>query len=245
MQQADSITFSVQHLHHTYGDKSAKKSQKTTALSDVSFEIPRGKTVGLIGPDGVGKSTLLALIAGVKILQQGEIRVFGKNIADKADREALTHQIAFMPQGLGKNLYLTLSISENIDSHARMFGLPEAERKERIARLLKATGLLPFADRPAGKLSGGMKQKLSLCCALVHSPELLILDKPTTGVDSLSRCQFWQLVEDLRAESPEMTVIVATAYIDESEGFEHVLAMDNGVLLADKLTQQVIAETQS
>lgn len=126
-----------------------------------------------------------------------------------------------------------------------MFGLSSKQRKARINRLLRATGLLPFADRAAGKLSGGMKQKLSLCCALVHSPDLLILDEPTTGVDPLSRRQFWELVEDLRKETPDMTVIVATAYIDEAEDFEYVLAMDDGKLIVDKPTQTVIAETNS
>ena len=231
------LAVAVEDLVHCYG--------KTTALQQVTLQIPRGKTVGLIGPDGVGKSTLLSLIAGVKIIQSGIVQVFDRNMADKKVRDELSHKVAFMPQGLGKNLYLTLSIYENIDFHARLFGLKRNQRDARIRRLLKATGLLPFADRPAGKLSGGMKQKLSLCCALVHSPDLLILDEPTTGVDPLSRRQFWQLVEDLRQEEEGMTVIVATAYIDEAEGFEHVLAMDDGKLIADKPTKQVIAETGS
>ncbi|WP_230621295.1 ribosome-associated ATPase/putative transporter RbbA [Aggregatibacter sp. Marseille-P9115] len=228
---------SVEHLSHSYG--------KTTALSDITLQIPRGMTVGLIGPDGVGKSTLLSLIAGVKILQTGSVQVFGLNVAEKKARDTLSHQIAFMPQGLGKNLYLTLSIYENIDFHARLFGLNKQQRHDRIQRLLNATGLAPFANRAAGKLSGGMKQKLSLCCALVHSPDLLILDEPTTGVDPLSRRQFWRLVDDLRQEEDGMTVIVSTAYIDEAERFEHVLAMDDGKLIANAPTQQLIAETQS
>ena len=228
---------SVEHLSHSYG--------KTTALSDVTLQIPRGTTVGLIGPDGVGKSTLLSLIAGVKILQTGSVQVFGLNVAEKKARDTLSHQIAFMPQGLGKNLYLTLSIYENIDFHARLFDLNKQQRHDRIQRLLNATGLAPFANRAAGKLSGGMKQKLSLCCALVHSPDLLILDEPTTGVDPLSRRQFWRLVDDLRQEEDGMTVIVSTAYIDEAERFEYVLAMDDGKLIANAPTQQLIAETQS
>lgn len=237
MMTDNNIAVAVEHLSHSYG--------KTTALSDLSVQIPQGTTVGLIGPDGVGKSTLLSLIAGVKIIQQGSVQVFDYNVANKKARDILSHKVAFMPQGLGKNLYPTLSINENVDFHARLFGLDKKYRKARIERLLRATGLLPFADRPAGKLSGGMKQKLSLCCALVHSPDLLILDEPTTGVDPLSRRQFWELVESLRKESPTMTVIVATAYIDEAEGFEHVLAMDDGKLIADKPTKQVIEETGS
>lgn len=231
------FAISIQHLSHQYG--------KTQALKEVSLQIPQGVTVGLIGPDGVGKSTLLSLISGVKILQQGDISVFGLNIADSKARDQLSHKIAFMPQGLGKNLYPTLSIYENIEFHARLYSLPKNYRQARIERLLQATGLLPFADRPAGKLSGGMKQKLSLCCALVHSPDLLILDEPTTGVDPLSRRQFWELVESLRQESPTMTVIVATAYIDEAEGFEHLIAMDDGKIIADKPTRQVMLETNS
>lgn len=227
----------IERLSHAYG--------KIQALTEISLQIPRGISVGLIGPDGVGKSTLLSLIAGVKIVQQGNLLVFGKDIRQKADRDSLSYQIAFMPQGLGKNLYPTLSINENIDFHARLFGLPAKERQARIQRLLHATGLSPFADRPAGKLSGGMKQKLSLCCALVHSPDLLILDEPTTGVDPLSRQQFWALVADLQKETPDMTVIVATAYIDEAEHFDYLLAMDDGKLIANAPTQQIMADTQT
>lgn len=235
MADKQKLAVNVQNVSHNYG--------KTQALVDISLTIPQGVTVGLIGPDGVGKSTLLSLIAGVKILQQGQITVFEQDIAVRKQRETLSHKIAFMPQGLGKNLYPTLSIAENIEFHARLFGLPADQRQQRIQRLLDATGLSPFADRAAGKLSGGMKQKLSLCCALIHSPDLLILDEPTTGVDPLSRRQFWQLVADLRAETPNMTVIVATAYIDEAEGFEHLLAMDDGKLIANQPTKQVMQQT--
>jgi ribosome-dependent ATPase len=227
----------LRHVSHQY--------RQTVALRDVSLQIRRCATVGLIGPDGVGKSTLLSLIAGVKIIQQGEVLVFGDSMADKHSRQLLSHRIAFMPQGLGQNLYPTLSVNENVDFHARLFGLRGAMRHERIARLLQATGLTPFADRPAGKLSGGMKQKLSLCCALVHNPELLILDEPTTGVDPLSRRQFWQLIDQLRQENPDMTVIVATAYFDEAKRFEYLLAMDDGRLIVNAPTQQVLEETHT
>ena len=141
-----------------------------------------------------------------------------------------------MPQGLGKNLYPTLSVYENIDFFASLFGLPETERKKRIRHLLEATGLAPFPHRPAGKLSGGMKQKLSLCCSLVHDPDLLILDEPTTGVDPLARQQFWSLVDSLRAGRPELSVIVATAYIEEAQNFKYIIAMDNGKILINDLT---------
>ena len=154
-------TVSIQNLSHRYG--------KTLALDDVSLDIPKGATVGLIGPDGVGKSTLLSLMAGVKVIQDGRVEVLGGDMADKDVRRDLSHRIAFMPQGLGRNLYPTLSVYENIDFHARLFGLDGQERTRQIARLMEATRLAPFADRAAGKLSGGMKQKLSLCCALART----------------------------------------------------------------------------
>ena len=227
-------TVSIQNLSHRYG--------KTLALDDVSLDIPKGATVGLIGPDGVGKSTLLSLMAGVKVIQDGWVEVLGGDMADKDVRRDLSHRIAFMPQGLGRNLYPTLSVYENIDFHARLFGLDGQERTRQITRLMEATRLAPFSGRAAGKLSGGMKQKLSLCCALVHSPDLLILDEPTTGVDPLSRRQFWALVDDLRREHAGMTVIVATAYIEEAQRFERLLAMDAGRLLENKPTADVLAD---
>ena len=227
-------TVSIQNLSHRYG--------KTLALDGVSLDIPKGATVGLIGPDGVGKSTLLSLMAGVKVIQDGRVEVLGGDMADKDVRRDLSHRIAFMPQGLGRNLYPTLSVYENIDFHARLFGLDGQERTRQITRLMEATRLAPFSDRAAGKLSGGMKQKLSLCCALVHSPDLLILDEPTTGVDPLSRRQFWALVDDLRREHAGMTVIVATAYIEEAQRFERLLAMDAGRLLENKPTADVLAD---
>ena len=218
----------IDHLSHRYG--------KTTALDNISLTLPRGATVGLIGPDGVGKSTLLGIIAGVRRIQSGQVRVLDGDMTRARDRLALSHRIAYMPQGLGRNLYPTLSVYENIDFHARLFGLERRERRARIQRLLDATGLAPFPDRAAGKLSGGMKQKVSLCCALVHSPDLLILDEPTTGVDPLSRRQFWALVHDLQQETTGMTTLVATAYIEEAEQFRQLLAMDAGKLLINAPT---------
>lgn len=216
--------------------------KNVTAVDHVSLKIQPGITVGLVGADGVGKSTLLSLIAGTRIIQGGRVRVFGRDLSVAANRDELSLRVAFMPQGLGRNLYPTLSVSENISFHADLFGLRGKARESRIRRLLAATSLAPFADRAAGKLSGGMKQKLSLCCALVHSPDLLILDEPTTGVDPLSRRQFWQLVSDLMKETPGMTVIISTAYIDEAEGFTHTIIMDDGRIIADRNTRDLMAQ---
>ncbi len=149
-------------------------------------------------------------------------------MADAAHRAAVCPRIAYMPQGLGKNLYPDLSVRENIEFFGRLFGQSRAERESRIAELLDSTGLAPFADRPAKKLSGGMRQKLGLCCALIHDPDLLILDEPTTGVDPLSRRQFWELIDRMRARRPGMSVIVATAYMEEAERFDWLVAMNAG-----------------
>ena len=232
---AEVLAIDVRDLCHQYGD--------TCAVDHVSLQLPRGRTIGLVGPDGVGKSTLLSLIAGVKRLQAGRVEVLGEDIAMGPARQRLSPRIAFMPQGLGRNLYATLSVSENIDFFGRLFGLNAQERATRIQRLLDATGLTPFRDREAGKLSGGMKQKLGLCCSLVHDPDLLILDEPTTGVDPLSRRQFWTLVEALRQERPGMTVIVATAYMEEAERFEYLIAMNAGRVLLMDHTEAVLART--
>src|SRR5271169_2306491 len=164
-------------------------------------------------------------------------------MADNAHRTAQGARIAYMPQGLGRNLYPTLSVFENIDFHGRLFGQSEAERQRHIDELFKATSLDPFMSRPAGKLSGGMKQKISLCCALIHDPDLLILDEPTTGVDPLSRGQFWDLINTIRARRPQMSVIVATAYMDEAERFDWLMAMDDGKIIATGTLKELLAKT--
>jgi len=204
---------------------------EATALAGISLELPAGGMVGLIGPDGVGKSSLLALIAGARKIQRGRVEVFGQDMGDARIRPRLQPRIAYMPQGLGKNLYPTLSVAENVDFFGRLFGQGRAERQRRIDELLAATHLSPFRDRPAAKLSGGMKQKLGLCCALIHDPDLLILDEPTTGVDPLSRRQFWELIDRIRARRPGMSVLVATAYMEEAERFDWLVAMDAGRIL--------------
>ena len=213
------------------------------ALDSVTLDIPAGQMVGLIGPDGVGKSSLLALIAGARALQQGRVEVFGGDMARARHRHRIGPRIAYMPQGLGRNLYPTLSIFENIDFFGRLFGHDRVHREARIAALLDSTGLAPFADRPAGKLSGGMKQKLGLCCALIHDPDLLILDEPTTGVDPLSRRHFWELIARIRAGRPQMSVVVATAYMEEAERFDWLVAMDAGRVLASGTPPDLRAQT--
>jgi ribosome-dependent ATPase len=218
------------------------RNNRDFALVDISFEIPAGSTAALIGPDGVGKSTLLALISGTRRIQRGEVSVLGGDMAARRHRNLIAERIAYMPQGLGKNLYPTLSVAENIDFFAGLFGLHGEAARQRRARLLRATGLEPFPDRPAGKLSGGMKQKLGLCCALIHDPDLLILDEPTTGVDPLSRRQFWQLIDEIRAERPSLTLVTATAYMEEAARFEQLIAIDGGRLLAAGPTRSVMAQ---
>lgn len=213
----------LQNISHAY--------QKVHAVDNVTLDIPPGLMVGLLGPDGVGKSTLLGLISGARKLQQGHLEVLGGDMGSASHRKAVGPRIAYMPQGLGKNLYAELSVEENLDFFGKLFGQSPAERKARINRLTSATGLHSFLSRPAGKLSGGMKQKLGLCCSLIHDPDLLILDEPTTGVDPLSRRQFWELIATIRAERPNMSVLVSTAYMDEAEEFDWLVAMDAGQIL--------------
>jgi ribosome-dependent ATPase len=225
----------VTNVSHRYG--------ATVSLDNVSIDIPARIMVGVIGPDGVGKSTLMALIAGVRKIQQGKVVVFDGDVADNAHLTAIRSRIAYMPQGLGRNLYPTLSVFENIDFFGRLFGQSESERRAKITELLTATAMEKFEARPAGKLSGGMKQKLSLCCALINDPDLLILDEPTTGVDPLSRGQFWDLINTIRAGRPQMSVMVATAYMDEAQRFDWLMAMDEGKIIATGTLKELLAKT--
>jgi ribosome-dependent ATPase len=226
---------SIQNVTHHY--------RKVVALDGISLDIPSGIMVGVVGPDGVGKSTLLALVAGSKKMQDGKIIVLDGDIAELRHRRDVGPRIAYMPQGLGKNLYLELSVYDNVDFMARLFGLPAEHRRPRVLELLKATGLGPFADRPAGKLSGGMKQKVGLCGALVHDPDLLILDEPTTGVDPLSRRQFWSLIDNIRHSRPGMSVVISTAYMDEAQQWDWIVAMDAGRVLATGTPKELLART--
>ncbi|HHS9509970.1 TPA: ribosome-associated ATPase/putative transporter RbbA [Klebsiella quasipneumoniae subsp. quasipneumoniae] len=226
-------------------DNVGQRFGTTVALRDISLAIPARRMVGLIGPDGVGKSSLLSLIAGARAIEQGNVMVLGGDMRDVHHRREVCPKIAWMPQGLGKNLYHTLSVYESVDFFARLFGHDKAERESRINELLQSTGLAPFRDRPAGKLSGGMKQKLGLCCALIHDPQLLILDEPTTGVDPLSRAQFWELIDSIRQRQPEMSVLVATAYMEEAERFDWLVAMNAGEVLATGTATELKAQTGS
>ncbi len=216
---------------------------KTEALRGITLDVPAGGMVGLIGPDGVGKSSLLSLVAGARAVQHGQVLVLGGDMARRRHRNAVCPRIAYMPQGLGKNLYPTLSVEENLQFFARLFGHDAAERRRRIDDLTQSTGLKKFLDRPAGKLSGGMKQKLGLCCALIHDPDLLILDEPTTGVDPLARAQFWDLINRIRATRPQMSVLVATAYMDEAQRFDWLVAMDDGCVLDTGTPAELLART--
>ncbi|MCZ8095021.1 MAG: ribosome-associated ATPase/putative transporter RbbA [Acidovorax sp.] len=215
----------------------------TVALAGIDLQVPSARMVGLIGPDGVGKSSLLALVAGARAVQQGQVMVLGGDMADGRHRDAVCPRIAYMPQGLGKNLYPTLSVEENLQFFGRLFGHDTAERRRRIDDLTRSTGLHPFLARPAGKLSGGMKQKLALCCALIHDPDLLILDEPTTGVDPLARAQFWDLIARIRAGRPGMSVLVATAYMEEAQRFDWLVAMDEGRILATGTPAELMQRT--
>ena len=231
------IVAEIQHVSLKYG--------KTEALKDISLSLPAACMIGLIGPDGVGKSSLLALLAGAKVVQEGTLLVLCGNIADRKHRRKVCPHIAYMPQGLGKNLSKTLSVEENLQFVARLFGHGAQERRKRIDELTKSTGLYDFLDRPAGKLSGGMKQKLGLCCSLIHDPDFLILDEPTTGVDPLARAQFWELINHIRTVRPHMSVIVATAYMDEAEGFDWLAMMDEGKILKTGSPEELLTETDS
>ncbi|NTV71475.1 MAG: ribosome-associated ATPase/putative transporter RbbA [Azonexaceae bacterium] len=222
-------------VSHRYG--------AVVALEAVDIALPAGCMVGLIGPDGVGKSSLLALVSGARQIQAGQVEVLGGDIGDRHFRATAQPRIAYMPQGLGKNLYPTLSVFENVDFFGRLFGQGKRERVRRIDELLSSTGLLPFKDRPAAKLSGGMKQKLGLCCALIHDPDLLILDEPTTGVDPLSRRQFWELIDSIRARRGGMSVLVATAYMEEAERFDWLVAMDAGKVIGTGTPAALRAQT--
>jgi ABC-2 type transport system ATP-binding protein len=197
------------------------------ALDGVSFEAPRGMLTALVGPDGAGKTTLMRLATGLLRADSGELTVLGVDAA--ADPQQIQDRISYMPQRFG--LYEDLTVAENIDLYADLHGVPEGARAERYPRLMAMTALGPFKGRLAGKLSGGMKQKLGLACTLVRSPELLLLDEPTVGVDPLSRRELWEIVRQL-VDTQGLTVLLSTAYLDEAERCGHVIVLHQGKVLA-------------
>ncbi|XPG48539.1 ATP-binding cassette domain-containing protein [Variovorax sp. KK3] len=204
------------------------------ALADVSLRIPAGTLSALVGPDGSGKTTLLRLAAGLMRADSGSLQVLGIDVA--ADPQAVQDRISYMPQRFG--LYEDLSVQENLDLYADLHGVAKDVRRERYARLMEMTDLGRFTARPAGKLSGGMKQKLGLACTLVRSPQLLLLDEPTVGVDPLSRRELWQIVQQL-VDDEHLSVIVSTAYLDEAERCAQVFVMHEGHLIAEGAPQAI------
>ena len=227
-------------------NKTFKAEQKglddVQALQGINMQIKAGQLTALVGPDGAGKTTFLRLIAGLYKPTAGSLEVLGMDVAK--DPQSVQDRISYMPQKFG--LYEDLSIQENLDLYADLHGVPMDVRKERFARLLKITDLARFTERPAGKLSGGMKQKLGLACTLVRSPELLLLDEPSVGVDPLSRRDLWSIIEQLVREE-NLSVILSTAYMDEAERCHEVYVMLDGQVLKqgtpDELTAQAQAQT--
>jgi ABC-2 type transport system ATP-binding protein len=195
------------------------------AVKDVSFHVDKGNIFGLVGSDGAGKSTLLRLIATMIKPTQGEIFVGGLNVVTQ--RQKIKNIIGYMPQRFG--LYQDLTVEENMTFFMDVFDIPRKERKARKEKYLGFSNLLPFTDRLAGNLSGGMKQKLGLACVLVHEPQLLILDEPTNGVDPVSRHEFWEILGSMKKEG--MTIIVSTAYLDEGERCDSLGLMHSSILM--------------
>jgi len=213
-----------------------KNKDTVEALDQVSFEIAPGMLAALVGPDGGGKTTLIRLAAGLMRADEGELHVLGIDVG--AHPQTVQDRIGYMPQRFG--LYEDLSVQENLDLYADLHGVPAAERKSRYPKLMAMTALGPFTRRLAGQLSGGMKQKLGLACALVRSPELLLLDEPTVGVDPLSRRELWDIIHGL-VRDEGVPVLLSTSYLDEAERCEHVVVLREGKVLAQGPPKDVTA----
>lgn len=199
-----------------------RRFDTVTAVRGVSFAVRQGEIFGLVGPDGAGKTTVMRMLAGVLQPQSGDIRVDGIDVV--AEPEAAKSRLSYMPQRFG--LYEDLTVAENIFFYAELFAVPPQLRRSRGDQLLEAAGLGPFRRRLAGQLSGGMKQKLGLVCALIHTPRVLLLDEPTTGVDPVSRRDFWAILYDLRESG--VTILLSTAYMDEAERCSRLALMHAG-----------------
>ena len=213
-------------LYKIFKDKTTGKS--VNALQNVNIKIEEGKITALIGPDGAGKTTFLRMVCGLLFPTEGKLKVLGYDITQ--DPQAVQDQLSYMPQKFG--LYEDLSCQENLDLYADLHGIPGNIRRERFEKLLHMTGLAPFTDRLAGRLSGGMKQKLGLACTLVRSPRLLLLDEPTVGVDPLSRRELWAILQQLVAEE-HISVLVSTAYMDEAELCQQIFMLNRGKIIAE------------
>lgn len=197
-----------------------------TAVKGLTFSVERGELFGLVGPDGAGKTTTLRMLAGVLRPTAGDARVGGISVT--RDPEAVKSGIAYMPQRFG--LYTDLTVMENLTFYADLYRVSKRERPARLQRLFEFSDLEPFKDRLAGALSGGMKQKLGLSCALIHQPDVLLLDEPTFGVDPISRRDLWLIVHEMVAQG--VTVVVSTAYMDEAERFDRLALLYRGRMLA-------------
>jgi len=209
------------------------------ALDGITFEARRGTLTALVGPDGAGKTTLIRLAAGLMPPDEGDLTVAGLDVG--AHRQDVQERIGYMPQRFG--LYEDLSVQENLDLYADMHGVDAQDRVQRYARLMEMTALGPFRSRLAGRLSGGMKQKLGLACALVRSPEMLLLDEPTVGVDPLSRRELWEIVLHLVREEKH-TVLVSTSYLDEAERCDHTVVLYAGKVLAQGAPADITARAK-
>jgi ABC-2 type transport system ATP-binding protein len=215
---AEPPAISLHDLRRTFGS--------VVAVDGLSFDVGRGELFGLVGPDGAGKTTTLRMLAGVLRPSGGDATLRGVSVA--RDPEGVKHHIAYMSQRFG--LYTDLTVRENIDFYADLYRVPTGERAVRLRRLYEFSGLGGFEGRLAGQLSGGMKQKLGLCCALIHQPEILLLDEPTFGVDPISRRDLWLILHEMVAQG--VTVLVSTAYMDEAERCDHVALLDHGRIVA-------------
>ena len=205
-----------------------KRFGSVAAVDDVSLRVKPAEVFGLVGPDGAGKTTIMRMLAGVMRPDAGAIQVDGVDVRAEPDR--IKRHVSYMPQRFG--LYDDLTVDENLRFYAELFEVPVATWRERSRRLLAASGMTPFGRRLAGQLSGGMKQKLGLSCALVHAPRVLLLDEPTTGVDPVSRREFWQILYGLRSEGVAM--VISTAYLDEAERCDRLALLHRGrVILCD------------
>ncbi|WP_108125040.1 ATP-binding cassette domain-containing protein [Saccharospirillum mangrovi] len=218
------VLVAADHLGKTFANKNG---DDTIAVQDISLTVHAGELTALVGPDGAGKTTLMRMMAGLLKPDRGQLTMFDLDITTQT--QAIQNRISYMPQRFG--LYEDLSVQENLDLYADLHGVPAEVREERFARMLAMTDMARFTDRTAGNLSGGMKQKLGLACTLVRSPDLLLLDEPSVGVDPLSRRDLWKIILQL-VESEQLSVVVSTAYMDEAERCANVMVMNQGQLLA-------------